>query len=70
MSRTPTWMKSLTAILKNCSPFDRGKGIGADVEAAALIDNARGQVRRSVEALEERKGKRDPPDRRQFCLPL
>lgn len=39
--------------------LDRIEAIGVDADAAALIDDARDQVRRSVEALEERKRERE-----------
>lgn len=39
--------------------LDRVEAIGVDADAAALIDEARNQVRRSVEAIEERKRERD-----------
>jgi hypothetical protein len=42
--------------------LDRVEAIGVDADAAALIDEARDQVRRSVEAIEERKRKRDEED--------
>jgi hypothetical protein len=42
--------------------LDRVEAIGVDVDAAALIDEARVQVRRSVEVIEERKRKRDEED--------
>ena len=39
--------------------LDRVEEIGVDAEAAALIDDARDQVKRSIETLEERKRERD-----------
>lgn len=42
--------------------LDRLEAIGVDVEAKALIDEARDQIRRSVEAIEERKRERDEED--------
>ena len=39
--------------------LDRVEAIGVDADAAALIDDARDQVKRSIEALEERKRERD-----------
>lgn len=39
--------------------LDRVEAIGVDDDAAALIDDARDQVKRSIEALEERKRERD-----------
>jgi hypothetical protein len=42
--------------------LDRVEAIGVDAAAAALIDEARDQVKRSVETIEERKRKRDEED--------
>lgn len=42
--------------------LDRIEAIGVDADAAALIDEARDQVRHSVEAIEERKRERDKED--------
>lgn len=42
--------------------LDRVEAIGVDADADALIDEAREQVRRSVEAIEERKRERDEED--------
>ena len=42
--------------------LDRVEAIGVDAAAAALIDEARDQVRRSVEAIEERKRERHEED--------
>ena len=39
--------------------LDRVEAIGVDADAAALINDARDQVKRSIEALEERKRERD-----------
>jgi hypothetical protein len=44
---------------KLLSVLDRVEAIGVDGDTAALIDDARDQVKRSVEALEERKRERD-----------
>ncbi|WP_281823579.1 hypothetical protein [Sphingobium sp. BS19] len=42
--------------------LDRVEAIGVDADAVALIDEARDQVRRSVDAIEERKRERDEED--------
>ncbi len=42
--------------------LDRVEAIGVDADAAALIDEARDQVRRSIEEIEERKRERDEED--------
>lgn len=42
--------------------MDRVEAIGADADAAALIDEARDKVRRSVAVIEERKRERDEED--------
>jgi hypothetical protein len=42
--------------------LNRVEAIGVDADAAVLIDEARDQVRRSVDAIEERKRARDEED--------
>jgi len=42
--------------------LDRVEALGVDEDAAALIDVARDQVRRSVETIEERKREREEQD--------
>jgi hypothetical protein len=42
--------------------LDRVEAIGVDADADALIDEARNQVRRSIEEIEERKRERDEED--------
>lgn len=42
--------------------LDRVEAFGVDTDATALIDEARDQIKRSVEAIEERKRERDEED--------